>query len=162
MSNEDASKVTRFTSDQTTPAALFSQLPMPPSSNNQYYLAKRGNKVYHIPSDELKLYKHNMEGYPLLRSVIFELNKNLVRNWVEQGYYLEIRSIFFFHHSKLFTKKNTAKRLDCSNRIKALHDQLCKAIGIDDSLFFRVYAEKAVCDDSMKQECCTEILPILV
>lgn len=161
MSNDDASKVTRFTSSAVTPAALFTQLPMPPSSNNQYYLARRGPKVYHIASDELKGFKASMAAYPLMRSVIFELNKNLVRNWVEQGYTLEIRSIFFFHENRLFTKKNTTKRLDCSNRIKALHDQLCNIIGIDDSLFFKVYAEKAVCLDHINEDCCTEILPII-
>lgn len=140
--------------------AIFPCLPLSPSSNSQYFLARRGSKTYHIPSEELKTFKRLMAQYPKERQASFTLNRARVLEWVKKGYRLECRVVFFFHLKRVMTLKNTPKKMDTSNRLKALHDQLCDLLGIDDSLFFKIYAEKAICSDSMNEQAYCEILPI--
>ncbi len=131
---------------------FFPGLPIPPSSNHQYFLARRGSKTYHVSSEELKRFKKNMQYVPYLDDS-FESNKKLVLQMVENKQRLEIKALFRFHHYNLYTKSGEFKKMDVSNRLKALHDQLCKLLGIDDSLFFKVSAEKIVCDIKVSEEC---------
>jgi Holliday junction resolvase RusA-like endonuclease len=113
---------------------VFNFIPMPPTSNKMYAMWRRGSKTYHVPSPELKAFQRKMESY-----VITEDKIDLVRAMKGP---LSIECFFFFRRERLYTKKDTIKKLDVSNRIKALHDCLCKRLGIDDSLFFEVYAMK--------------------
>lgn len=88
------------------------------------------------------------------------LNKHRVHEWVAKGGLLEARAFFFFKKERLFTLKNKPKKLDVSNRIKAIHDSLCKLLEIDDSLFFKVTAEKVVCNGNLEESSWIEILPL--
>jgi len=65
---------------------------------------------------------------------------------LETGRY-ELHLKFYFTFKDLFTKKNEIKRLDVSNRIKLIEDQLAEHLGIDDRYFFKVTAEKILGDD---------------
>lgn len=130
---------------------------MPPSSNNQYFLARRGNKTYHVPSDELKAFKALMDQYAIKEGMSFTFNTNLVRQWISEPCGLIIKSNFFFHEKRMMTKQHLPKRLDCSNRIKALHDNLCRVIGIDDKWFFKVEAEKLICPPGVQETTMVEI-----
>lgn len=141
-------------------ARLFPRLPIPPSSNNQYFLARRGKKTYHIPSEELRDFKRTMAMYPST-CTDFLMSKHIIQGWVNEGLQLAISSVFFFKSERLFTKKDLPKRLDCSNRIKALHDSLSSLLEVDDSWFFQVFAQKAECEKNLSEMCCTEISPIL-
>jgi hypothetical protein len=137
--------------------AYFPNLPLPPSSNNQYFLVRRGPKTFHVPSDELKAFKALMDQYAAKEGMPFTFNSNLVKAWVSEPAGLSIKAVFFFHKERVMTKQNLPKRLDCSNRIKALHDNLCRIIGIDDKWFFKVEAEKAICPPSVQETTCVEI-----
>ncbi|MHC4840265.1 MAG: RusA family crossover junction endodeoxyribonuclease [Planctomycetota bacterium] len=45
-------------------------------------------------------------------------------------------------HLNAFTKKGTVRKVDLTNRVKFLEDSICDALGIDDSLIFRVMLVK--------------------
>jgi Holliday junction resolvase RusA-like endonuclease len=113
---------------------VFNSIPMPPTSNKMYSMWRRGSKTYHVPSPELKAFQGKMLSYPIAQEKI---------DWLQtlKGP-LSIECFFFFKRERLYTKKEAIKKLDVSNRIKALHDCLCRRLGIDDSLFFEVYAVK--------------------
>lgn len=152
--------VTSLTQTKTDNFVLFPSLPMPPSSNNQYVLARRGGKTFHVCSKELNAFKAEMEKYPLAYLPEFLRQKTYVRDWLKNGFALEVRAVFFFYKRRLFTKAGTPKKLDVSNRLKACHDQLAKILEIDDCTFFRVYAEKAICHDNLTEQACVEISPV--
>ena len=141
-------------------AVAFAKLPLPPSSNNQYFLARRGSKTYHVPSDELKLFKVKMNGYPVLNGNLFKMNKSIVKSWISDSYALECRIMFFFKKERVFCKDGRPKKMDVSNRLKALHDQLATLLEIDDSWFFKIYAEKCVAEGNLNEESYVEISPI--
>lgn len=116
-------------------------LPMPPTSNHQYILVRRGGKTFHVASEALKQFRRDFKqrlGFNVqFTAALFEL-----KTWGAKAYRVECELIFT--QSKLYTKKGTVKKLDTSNRLKALHDALSEALGIDDSLFFYITAEKRV------------------
>lgn len=137
---------------------LLSGIPLPPSSNNQYCLVRRGNKTFHVPSLELKVFQRNMQSYPH-QCENFLLGKNKIQGWVKANLPLKISAILFFKRERIFTKKKTPKKMDISNRIKALHDCICELLEIDDSVFFNVSIEKAECHENLKEMACIEISP---
>lgn len=141
--------------------ASFVQLPMPPSSNHMYKLFRRGRKTFHVPSKELKTFQNEMILYPRVHKLEFLSAKHTVLAWINAGQGLEISCQFFFHYSRLFTKDGRVKKLDVSNRIKALHDCLCRLLGIDDSVFFRVSAEKGTAHADLDEMVMVDIRPIV-
>jgi len=72
---------------------------------------------------------------------------------------LELKLKFYFQHQDLYTKKNEVKRLDVTNRIKIIEDQLAQHIGIDDRYFFKVTAEKILGDHQYVNAEITEYEP---
>lgn len=50
--------------------------------------------------------------------------------------YLSFKIDFVVRHTDLYTKTNTHKRIDCTNRIKALLDVMSHALELDDRKFF--------------------------
>ena len=76
--------------------------------------------------------------------------QKFVQGHNDQSLY-ELRLIFWFPEEEILNKgwlKNQAKtlykRVDAGNRRKLLEDCLAEALGIDDSLFFKVTLEKRV------------------
>lgn len=125
----------------------FTGLPLPPTSNNQYSMIRRGSKIFHVPSEQLRKFKDAMKQYPLRYATLYQESRKKAQEWKEKNSPLELRCVFYFHRNRLFTKDNRFKRLDVSNRLKASHDCLSEMLGIDDSSFFRIYAEKTFIDD---------------
>lgn len=148
-------------SDPVRPCVLIHDLPIPPSSNNQYMIVKRGRKMLHVPSKELTEYKLKMNNISIL-DPDFKSFKDTIRGWVERGYVLEIRAQFYFKHNRIFTKDSRVKKMDVSNRIKALHDSLSAILGVDDSFFFQIFAEKICCDPDLEEMVIVEILPLII
>lgn len=137
---------------------LLNNLPIPPTSNHQYKLVNVRGKVRHAPSQSLVSYRKSMDQYALqYRS---QLNAARVKLGTWQNNLLEIRAVFFFHAKTIFNQQGLPKRLDTSNRLKALHDSLAGLLDVDDCWFFRVYAEKAYAHESLAELCCVEILPM--
>lgn len=88
------------------------------------------------------------------------MNLHKIQGWIKNGTPLEIRCVFFFKKSRMLTKAGMPKRLDTSNRIKALHDGVAQMMKIDDCWFFRVYAEKVIALSEEKEMSCVEVLPV--
>jgi Holliday junction resolvase RusA-like endonuclease len=128
-------------------------LPIPPSSNNQYILVRRGKKTYHVPSAELLVFRSNVSHYALqTRNVLNEAKKTFT-----EFKQFQIHCLFTFKRERLFTKQNTVKKLDVSNRLKALHDEVSRIIGIDDSQFFEISATKRPLEPFEGAEECVKV-----
>lgn len=132
-------------------------LPMSPSSNTQYRTFRNQGKTYHAISKTYAKYKQSMHEYPFRFPYVFSQAKKQMGEWVRDGVKLEFHSVFFFKQKKIFTLEGRPQKLDTSNRIKALHDVVSEMLGVDDSMYFRIFAEKAqAIGDEMV---CIEILP---
>lgn len=115
-------------------------LPIPPTSNSQYKLFRRGLKTYHVPSAELKRFKKDMEAWALKNHKRCIDIKNAIHG--RSHIPLSCECIFYFKKERIWTKAGKPKKFDVSNRLKAIHDEVCKLIGIDDSEFFSISAKK--------------------
>jgi hypothetical protein len=69
---------------------------------------------------------------------------------------LHIDYIFHFERSRILTKKNQAKVLDASNRLKPCADQFASMIKIDDKYFFSESCRKTAVGEKAKE--CTTII----
>lgn len=141
-------------------SVILAQLPLPPSVNNAYVSIYQHGKIRRVPNHDLVAFKRDIQKWPMSAHANFLVVKHKVQKWIDDGKVLELRCLIFFKEERLFTKKKTIKKLDVSNRIKALEDGVCDILGICDSVFFRVYAEKAVCHESLNEMACVEILPL--
>lgn len=137
----------------------MARVPMPPSSNNQYATIIRHGRPYHVPSAKLKVFQKEMARYGIEHSSMLPFYRDKVQYWLNDEKFLEVRVVFFFKKSQLFTLKDKPKKLDVSNRLKALHDMLSQLLGVDDSLFFKIAAEKTISDNG-SEYCYIEISPV--
>lgn len=139
---------------------VLTTLPMPPSSNHQYWnRVLPGGKVAQLtPTPELKAFVKAMEEYRLKNLVWVFKAKQLIRGWLLKGWMLNVVVRANFHGADLWTQKGTPKRMDASNRVKAMHDCLAEMLQIDDSWFWSVSIEKV---ETTKAEpwCIVEIMP---
>jgi Holliday junction resolvase RusA-like endonuclease len=124
-------------------------IPMPPTSNNQY-LAIRGRFV---PNGSLTRYKRDFEIWARANiSIISQAHKELQRDAQ-----LSISCDFYFSKGRVFTTglkaKSKLQKLDVTNRVKSLHDMICKAIEIDDRQFFQVTLVKHELLESSDEYC---------
>lgn len=53
-----------------------------------------------------------------------------------KGLYIRVETFIFFNYFDLFTQQGIPKKMDGSNRIKALHDTLADVLEIDDCWFW--------------------------
>lgn len=127
---------------------------MPPTSNKQYISFIRGGKVNRVKSNDAKKYDVDFSAWAFL-------NKTKLMDALSHlnGMGIEIEAFFGFHQKKLIGQKGQFKRLDVTNRLKALHDNLCAAIGIDDSQFISSYEEKFVIDEKELEQVIVRLTP---
>ncbi len=112
----------------------------------------------HVASQQLKRYQDEMIFYSKSYPNAMFLAKQSLLTWGIVP--LELKCVYYFEHKRLFTKKKTIKKMDVSNRMKASHDCLARILSIDDSWFFKVYAEKAPCEDGHTEHFSAEICPV--
>ncbi len=126
----------------------LTKLPMPPSSNHQYWHGimngKGGGKVARpIPTSELKAFQKEMaETWKNANLIAIYKARALLRGWMMKGLYIEVETFAFFNYFDLFTQEGQVRRMDGSNRIKALHDSLAEVLEIDDSWFWDTIIRK--------------------
>lgn len=119
-------------------------LPLPPSSNNIYFSSGRRR----FSSEALLAFKDAMRSYGLmnhayLRAIREELAKAPAPIWFDR--------VFRFERSRLWTKSGKPKKLDVSNRIKALDDCLADLLGIDDLWIFGGSEEKMAVESTAQE-----------
>lgn len=118
-------------------SVTFKRWPMSVSSNHLYFVS-RGRLV---KSNEGRNYAKKVQTWAQKNKSTIDKLKAILR-----GKTLRVDCAFFFPKSKLVTKKNTLKRIDWSNRIKLVHDNLADLIGVDDSHFISGYCCKKISD----------------
>lgn len=128
--------------NELTNAFVFEGVPMPPTSNKAYKSFVHGGRIRHVCHPDLVRFKGDFNAYSLLNRATFNLAREALAGAKLPS--LGIYCDFYFEHSKLYTKDGRLKRLDVSNRLKALHDCLADSLGIDDCLFTRISASKQV------------------
>lgn len=120
------------------PSLVIPCFPLPPSENQIYMnLPGRGR----CATKELKDYKKACSEWYLGADLKI---KQAIRSHKLHGHILRIDSQLYFARERIYTKDGRIKKMDVANRLKALHDQICEMIGIDDSQFFEVVIEKRV------------------
>src|SRR3954468_4882489 len=98
-------------------------LPMPPSSNNQYVSFQRHGKICHVPSKDLVTYRQAMEAWQG-KNAEYCLRLRAEIGEAAQRSTLAVSARLLFHRRRLYTLEGKPKKLDASNRAKALHDEL--------------------------------------
>lgn len=118
---------------------ILKKIPIPPTSNN-LYSSVRGRLIKSIEGRKyeaaLKLY--SLRNFKLIEKIKEQLKPNDT---------LRVECYFIFHKNRIISKKGEYKKLDATNRIKALHDALSEMIGIDDKQFISISADKIICEN---------------
>lgn len=125
---------------------VLSGLPMPPSSNNAY--ATNRKTGCRFPSQELKAFKKAIEDWRAARPILLrDARAALVSMRPTDQKVLRVDRFFGFPHQRVFTLAGLPKRMDVSNRIKAIDDVVADMLGIDDSWFFGGTEIKCISDE---------------
>lgn len=82
--------------------------------------------------------------YALRHGKLLDELKEKMKIMMATGNLLQVELYYVFPYEKLYTKKNTVKQLDSTNRQKSAEDAVSKLIGIDDSNFIRVTSERVI------------------
>lgn len=109
--------------------------PMPMTSNH-LYIVSRGRL---IKSNEARKYSNSCLQWGMQNRGTINKLREILKDKT-----LRVDCCFVFPKSKLITKKNTLKKIDYSNRIKQVFDELSKMIGVDDSHFISGYCCKKI------------------
>ena len=72
--------------------------------------------------------------------------RSLIRSWMLRGTYVRVDTFAFFPYFELFTKEGLPRKMDGTNRLKALHDCLAEMLEVDDSWFWESSVRKGVTD----------------
>lgn len=115
---------------------------MPPSSNGAYRPFVSKGKMRFASTADWASFKRDFTVYRLLNAAAFKVAEGVIAKVTPLT--LGIHCDFYFPHEKLFTKDGRLKKLDVSNRLKALHDCVAEALGVDDCVFTEISATKAV------------------
>jgi Holliday junction resolvase RusA-like endonuclease len=132
---------------------IFDDVPMPPSLNNAYPTVKTRTGFRRVKGPGLIQYRRDMMDYYLVNKRQFITTKQFVQEWLsKEWHFIQMDIAFAFAQDQLLTKQLKPKRMDLSNRIKAVEDMICELLGIDDSLVWGGFYEKALAD-SGKSHC---------
>lgn len=118
---------------------LIDCLPMPPSLNQAKTIAS--GRRFLIKSNVLRDFE-TICSASLASFRVSELQQ--IKKRLQKYKFLTLEITFNFSHEKLFTKKNTVKKLDVTNRVKYVEDIVSKFLEIDDSKYFDVILKKRV------------------
>lgn len=124
------------------------KLPLPPSSNHQYFplvMPSRagGRPVARlIPSDKLKAFKRDMANWHLSRQRLAQQARLFVLECFARKNFVRLDTYWCIPKNELFYKNGNPQKSDLFNRLKALHDSFCEIAGFDDSRIKAGYAEQ--------------------
>ncbi len=127
-------------------------MPWPPTVNRMYITLRNGRRVSSkLHSD----YKLEMTRYG---SLVEQNSRERVQGAIAKKQKLMLLLKFNMPFTMLYTKKGETKRIDCSNRIKAVEDSLCKILDIDDRHFWLILAQKQLTQKGNAAHCDARIL----
>lgn len=119
---------------------VFDDLPVPPSTNQIY----KQVGYRRVPSKKLKDFKDACANWMLgHQQELRTAHKELIP-YVRDNHWIQLNIFLCLQRRDIWTQQNTIKKLDASNRIKALEDAISDMMGIDDRFFSLGLAEKIV------------------
>jgi len=114
---------------------VIGRFPLPPSDNRLY---RNVMGIGRVKTKEYKAYAKAVEEWAYFNARSLSPIRRLAAD--AKLVYLEV--LFLIHHPRLFTQALRPKRLDTTNRLKALCDMLAKILEVDDSKFWTVWCSK--------------------
>lgn len=123
---------------------LLKRFPLPPTSNH-LYMPINGRL---IKTTEARKYAAAVEMYKLREfRILDEFKAN-----VKDKDVFDVSCHFSFCRDRVYSKKETLKKLDASNRIKQTHDGLSKILDIDDCRFVSGGFSKVYCKSQQDEQ----------
>lgn len=110
-------------------------LPMPPTDNHMYNRGRNGRRFL---SDDNKEFRAGVVRWAERHEDRIKDMRMAVQSWRA----VEVTVYLGFHHARLWSKKSSPKKLDGTNRLKALLDEVAQLVGVDDSRFWQVTVQK--------------------
>ena len=121
----------------------LTKLPMPPSSNHQYWnqimpgRGGGGQVARPTPTGDLKKFQKAVtETWKNANLVAAVKCRALMKDWVLSNRHIRNDVLCCWNYFDIFTQMGVPKRVDASNRIKALHDVMAEIMEVDDSWFW--------------------------
>lgn len=136
----------------STTSVVLTDLPMPPSENNAYPTNHATGRRY--ASRELAEFKARMAEWQFHEGKTLGVARDIIKLWPTVAF----QALIGFRRDRVYCKDGSPKKIDASNFLKVIQDGVSKAIGRDDSLFWRSAVEKAPLKLGDARERCTVIL----
>ncbi len=120
-------------------------IPIPPTSNKMYWArtfkTKTGKIAAKFSSSNEKInYEKEFLHWALKNKALLLTVKPELEKWISKKNGMIYLDFYFaLPREELLTLKNKPKKIDASNRLKVINDELSKAIGIDDKYFHGSY-----------------------
>ena len=139
------------TSEKEGQTIVFPLFPMPPSSNKIYkhFLDRRSKKVRRVSTDSLKQFNVESLRWKLHNKKLCEQAHELFKDEA----YIKVVVQVGLHDDHIHTKKGKVRKMDVSNRGKALFDSISKLIDVDDCHFFDVRLIKVKVEKNTIEHC---------
>jgi hypothetical protein len=114
--------------------------PMPPSVNQLYAWSPRAGRM--VKSKLCGAYERTVGKWILTNGSQLEQLRLFTKDL--GAYVFDVDAMFYMERKAIICKDGKPKKNDTSNRIKALHDVLSSIVGVDDSYFWSLSADKQV------------------
>lgn len=134
---------------------ILDNFPIPPSSNAIYrsFFNKKVGRLVHYKSQEMKAYEVLVESWSSTRQQMISSASETLTNLIfDQRNFIRVDAYFGLKPEKLWNREGSKKKMDVSNRIKALHDCLSNVLAIDDRFFYPGECEPVIVGP-WEQEC---------
>lgn len=130
------------------PIIFFENIPMPPTVNQLY-----AGKTRRYKSPKYKQWLKEFDIY-YARNGSFHRARQVLRDALkDNNTFLDFKLDINVPREMIYSKANTIKRIDASNRVKPLLDAISDALQIDDNRFFLNSVQFVICknvDDTFK------------
>lgn len=120
---------------------------MPPSVNDQYmpfgFRLPNGKITARInPTKHLNKFQDDCDEWVAQNHLVVGKARVTAQAMLATGGVLEVCTFAVFPSGLIWTQDGRPRKMDVSNRMKALEDEVAKMLLIDDCYFFKVSAEK--------------------
>lgn len=119
---------------------IINGLPLPPSINQSYATNFKTRRRF--KSKDLTNFEKLIANYWLERNLQLQENRKIIESWIKEKRDLSFTCIFYLDHKRIFTSDMRKKKMDVSNRIKAIEDSIVGWLWYDDCHHTKVMAIK--------------------
>jgi len=110
---------------------------MSPQSNNMYVSVYRQGKSKRVSSPGLIKFKKYCERWHLINRKTIGKASEFFKARIEEGHKIHFNREFLFNTKSLYRLDGNPKRMDLTNRIKAIDDAVCNMLDIDDKFIWQ-------------------------